>query len=261
VEAANGIDDHDSEDAEEEAAEALQTLRRLQCTFAAAELSASGFGIAFAPNDAAGGGSGIVVASFVLLLTGAPGPAVHTGEQLQPGDVVMSVGVGTEAADDDWSKLLSGDGRLVIPSMSGSLATTLEFVRPVRTARRVTYLGGRPAKVKPKYGANARGKTGWASHVRDDELLGGAPARAARKPRRSRAADAEAEAVSEPTADEQIDAVFRAARMAGGGSSEQQREVERIAGEVAARVLAQRGLSDAQRAERDEEMREMVYSQ
>jgi len=97
--------------------------------------------------------------------------------------------------------------------------------------------------------------------VRDDELLGGAPSRAARKPQHSRARERAAAAVDSPTADEQIDAVLSAVEREGGTSEEQQRRLEAISSEVEARVLAQRVLGEAARAVRDAELSDMVYSQ
>ena len=242
-------------DAAEEAAEALQTLPRRCCSFQACELAANGFGLAFRANSEGGGGLGIVVAAFAALRSGGDPPATHSGEQLQPGDIVLRVG---EDDDDDLTKLLSPDGLLAEPA--GSAATVLEFVRPVGSARPVKYLGGRPAKKKPKYGRNGK-KTTWASHVREDELLGGAPSRAVRKPQRSRARDRSAAEVDEPSAAEQIEAVLRTVETAGGSSAQQQRQLERLASEVEARVLARRQLGDAARAERDAELCDMVYSQ
>lgn len=243
-------------DAAEAAAEALQTLPRRHCSFQASELAANGFGLAFRANDEVDGGMGIVVAAFAPLRSGGNPPATHSGEQLLPCDVVLRVG----KDDGDLTKQVSSDGLLAVPA--GSEATTLEFVRPVHSSRPVKYLGGRPAKKKPKYGHNARGKrTAWASHVREDELLGGAPSRVSRKPQHSRARDRSAGGVTEPSVSEQMEALLRAVETAGGSSAQQQRELERLASEVEAQVLARRQLGEAARAERDAELCEMVYSQ
>ena len=243
----------DEDAAAVEAVESLQTSPRRHCTFAAAQLAINGFGVTFVPNTAAGGGVGIVVAAFSALGSGGYGPATHTGEQLQPHDVVLSVG--GHSSDSDLTKLLSPTGQLTVPA--GSTATTLEFVR-LGCASASVYLGGRPARTKAKHGRNAPGKA-RASQVRDAELLGGAPSRVGRKPQRSRARDVAATDAGEPSFDEQVEAAFRVLRTRV--SEEQQRELQRIINEVEQRLLARRELDESERAAWDAELQDMVYSQ
>ena len=146
---------------------------------------------------------------------------------------------------------------------NGELAVGGGFFQDVET--RWSDAEGRPLPASADRNvrhAKARRKGSvWASHVRDNELLGGAPSRAARKPQRARARDRSAADVGEPSAEEQIEAALRAVAAAGGSSIEQQQELERIASEVEARVLARRELGEADRATRDAEMEHMVYSQ
>ena len=253
--AGSGSDSDEGLEADEvAAAEALQTLPRLRCEFAAAALARVGFGFVFVENDDAGGGMGIVVAARSALI-----PVAHTGEQLQPRDIVLSVG----GDSSDPSKLLDSDGQLSVPS--GASSVVLEFVRRPQAAGR-RYLGGRPKQVKPKYGPNAqrkkKGASGHASRVRDAELLGGAPARVARKPQRARAGARAARDAGTPSADERIEAAFSAlAQMGGSSDLEQQRELQSIGEEVEARLLARRELSGAEKAARDAELEGMIYSQ
>ena len=107
----------------------------------------------------------------------------------------------------------------------------------------------------------ARPASAWASRARDDQLLGGAPSRASRKPQHSRARDHEARNAGQPSADEQIQAVFRAAEAAGETSEEQQQEMEKIAAEVEAQLLQRCELSESEQLARDAEMANMAYSQ
>ena len=169
--------------------------------------------------------------------------------------------VGGDSSDP--SKLLDSDGQLSVPS--GASSVVLEFVRRPQAAGR-RYLGGRPKQVKPKYGPNAqrkkKGASGHASRVRDAELLGGAPARVARKPQRARAGARAARDAGTPSADERIEAAFSAlAQMGGSSDLEQQRELQSIGAEVEARLLARRELSGAEKAARDAELEGMIYSQ
>ena len=248
-------DDAGQEGCSEEAAHALGMLPCMRCTFQATELATEGFGVVFVANDEVGGGMGIVVARYGQTFSGAVGPAQHVGEQLRPRDIVLS----SSHDCPDLTKLLAPDGLLSSPP---GLPVTLDFVRPPATTRPTRYLGGRPAATKPKYGRNARGKkSSWASHVRDSELLGGAPSRSIQKPQHSRARDHKARDVGEPSADEQLEAVFRAAEAAGETSEAQQHEVNEIAAEVEAQLLRRRELSEQERAERDAELVDMVYSQ
>lgn len=250
----DGLCDRCVDDEAMQAADNLQQLPRRRAIFQANELARNGFGIAFASNDDLHGGMGIVVVAFIALHSGGHGPAAHTGEQLQPRDIVLSL----DGGDGDLAKLLSSDAQLRTPPGSA----TLEFVRPA-IATGVS-LGGRPAQTKPKHGPNAKGKgkaSAQASAVRDAELLGGAPARAPRKPQRARARDGTGADPGEPTPDEQIEAAFRAVETAGGDARQQQEEMESIANEVEARLLARRELSEVERTARDAELETMVYSQ
>ena len=237
----------DDDEALEAAVEELQSLPRRSCSFSAAELATNGFRVAFTQNSDSGGGVGLVVAAWLSV----EGPSVSSGEQIQPGDVVLTMN------DADASGMLSAEGKLDVPA---GKPVTLEYVRHERCL--TPYLGGRPAAVKPKYGRNAvrkgKGKqTAWASHVRDAELLGGAPAQAARKPQRSRAREHAARSVDDPSADEQMEAVLREAAEVGGG----EQEIARIVEETERRLLARRELGPAEKEARDVELREAVYSQ
>jgi hypothetical protein len=245
--AASDGEEADDEDALEAAVEELQSLPRRSCSFSAAELATNGFRMAFAQNSDSGGGVGLVVAAWLSV----EGPSVSSGEQIQPGDIVLTMN------DADASGMLSAEGKLDVPA---GKPVTLEYVRRERIS--IPYLGGRLAAVKPKYGRNAvrkgKGKqTAWASHVRDAELLGGSPAQAARKPQRSRAREHAARSVDEPSADEQMEAVLREAAEVGGGEE----EIARIVEETERRLLARRELSPAEKEARDAELREAVYSQ
>ena len=115
-----GSDGDAVEAAAEAAAEALQTLALRQCSFAAEELAKNGFGLAFAANDEASGGMGLVVAAYIPLRSGGSPPAAHSGERLQPGDVVLKVG----EEDGDLTKLLSEEGLLA--ALAGNAPTTYD---------------------------------------------------------------------------------------------------------------------------------------
>ena len=239
-------DGEEADEAElcEAAVEALQSLRRRICRFSASELALNGFGAAFTENSVAGGGAGLVVAAWLSV----HGPPVLSGEVIEPGDIVLAVN------GADASELLSAGGMLDVPQGD---PVTLEFVRRERHIS-VPYLGGRPAATKPKYGRSAsrKGKCkAWISRVREDELLGGSPAQAKRKPQRSRAREHAGRSVDDPSADEQMEAVLREAAEVGGGEE----DITRIAEELEGRLLAHRELSAEDREARDAELLETVY--
>ena len=99
--------------------------------------------------------------------------------------------------------------------------------------------------------------------MRDTELLGGAPARSAKKPQKSRASAREAVSAGEPEPDEQVAALLRGAMHARGSEEGAgvAAELENIAAGVLQRLLQPVHLSEEARAARDSELAEMVYSQ
>lgn len=82
-----------------------------------------------------GDGLGISVLAFAPLRSGALGPAMHDGDQLVPGDVIVCVN-GLPATNT----LLEGIGPLALEFRRDNVAKTSSAAK-----------GGRPANLKPKH--------------------------------------------------------------------------------------------------------------
>ena len=244
--------------AEAEEAEREVDVPLLRCTFAAGVL-AGGLGLLFAPGSASSAtteaDSRLVVAAFIRLRSGATGPAVHSGDALQPGDVICSVNDAPASRQQ-----LTSDGELSL-AMTGDLE--LRFTRRPMGSTSMD-LGGRPAKAKPKYVAQKSMRIDGA----DAELLGGALSRALKKPRVVPVTERLARAVDSPTATEAEKANRLAAEVATQGPAFRARAANLRESSARARVqweeclrqlLAQRELSAEVRTERDAEMEGATY--
>jgi len=185
----------------------------------------------------------VVIVRFAQLASGAFGPAVHTGEQLRAGDVLLRANGHGELAG------CVANGRLRVPSSSTAApGLRLEFTRA--TGRRTDGfdLGGRPKAKRAKFPARkAAEKTGAAAAPSPAPLLaGGSPAKKAKKkePVKSRA--------KQPR-------TVRLGDFAPRGESETEQEAQARVRAGLTRLLSQRELPCETRAALDEELTEATY--
>ena len=226
------------EEAECDEEEVLREESRpaLQCTFRSVE---QGLGLMLRASR-----EGAIVVAFVPLADSAFGPALHDGERISPGDLVVCVN-----GESEVGKLIAEDGQL----RTGSANTVeLRFHRQPRGA--AEEVGGANAKLTAKHNWAARkagrgaaasaAQPGWGTSGAGT-LSGGSPRLLRKKPEHTRAS--RMRTASEP-------AQKRTRGEASSAALNEQR-----AQQLLERLLESPQLTEAQQGERDAELAGATY--